>query len=160
MSAQLIFEPMRPSPCKLTSGRRDCKEFARRESMRRSWAPTYLATLPEPSSPPLGAGDPATDIQGPLPFVAVPFAPAGAQVAARSAGAIGGILLTVLMAFGVLSLAVTEPAPAAHGGSTFAQPDGQQRVVVVTGEFTGQFEDDVPVYRLPAIQVTGVRAQY
>jgi len=127
--------------------------------MRRSGEPTHLSALPDPWSPPLGAGDPATDIHGPLPFAAIPFSPAGAHVAARSAGAIGGILLTVLIAFGVLSLAATEPAPAAHGGSTFAHPDGQQSGVVVTGEFTGRFEDDVPVYRLPVIHVTGVREQ-
>jgi hypothetical protein len=155
MSTQLIFEPMRPVTRKSVTRPGACTAFERHVPGR----PANVPTLSDPWSPPLGAGDPATEIEGPLPFVALPFSPAGAQFMARSAGAIGGLLLTVLIALGVLNLAATESAPAAHWERALAQPAALRGDAMMTGDFTGQFDHGVPVYRLPVIEVGGIRTQ-
>jgi hypothetical protein len=91
--------------------------------------------------------------------MALPFSPAGAHGAVRSAGAFGGILVTVVLALGVLRLAGTESVSVTYWGSAFARPADQRGDAVATAEFTGQFDNGVPVYRLPAIQIADVRAK-
>lgn len=159
MSAQLIFEPIRTTTRKPAPVRTGCQGIERRDPAARASTPVHAAPSPESWSPPSGAGDPATDVEGPLPFVAIPFAPAGNHVAVRSAGAIGGLLLTALLAFGVMALTAQDAAPAAQLGSAAVPRVEHRSNTMATGVFTGQFDDGVPVYRLPAIEITDARAR-
>jgi hypothetical protein len=106
---------------------------------------------------PCGAGDPATDIAGPPGFTI----PAPRSAPGKTTGIatfIAGVALIGLAAAGAYRLVQPVIGPVWAGDRAVAAPASQTAAPVHgVGVFTGAYENGLPVYRLPPVQVTAIR---
>jgi len=106
---------------------------------------------------PCGAGDPATDIAGPPGFtIAAPRSATGKSTGIATV--IAGVALIGLAAAGAYRLVHPVIGPVGAGDRTVAAPASYTAAPLQgVGVFTGAYENGLPVYRLPPVQVTAVR---
>jgi hypothetical protein len=106
---------------------------------------------------PCGAGDSATDIAGPPGFtIAAPRSTTGKTTGIATV--IAGVALIGLAAAGAYRLVHPVIGPVWAGDRTVAAPASETAAPVQgVGVFTGAYENGLPVYRLPPVQVTGNR---
>jgi hypothetical protein len=81
--------------------------------------------------------------------------------APRVGGVLATIALVVAFAVGAFGLVYTANLPLRSNGFALAAPAAAAAdPIPIAGAFTGTYENDLPVYRLPPVQITARRAAH